>query len=68
MDKFAGGVAEITNLLYLAHKYDVEVLVNRCTNFLAANFELENSIEVYQAARLYDREDLKQLVEDYMAR
>ena len=67
-DKFEGNVPDIIKLLHLGHKYDVQPLVARCDAFLSQNFGLEDSIEVYQAARLYCRENLMKKVEDYMAR
>ena len=61
-------VSEALNLLYLAHKYGVELLVQKCEGLLKNEVTLQDSVAVFQAARKYEKDELMNKAGDIMAK
>ena len=55
------------DLLYVAQKYDVQLLVQKCEDLLKVNLTLEDCVEVMQGARAYGHEAVMKIAGDLMA-
>ena len=53
-DTFEANVPEALELLQLAHKYDVQLLVSKCEELMQSQVTLDDTIVVFQTARKYD--------------
>ena len=60
-------VPEALELLQLAHMYDVQLLVGKCEKLLESQVTLDNALQVFQAARKYDKFQLMDKVGDLWA-
>ena len=67
-DEFVTSVSEALKLLYVANKYEVELLVQKCESLLESEVKLEDSVAVFQAARTYERPELMKKAGDIMAK
>ena len=67
-DKFRASLYEALDLLYVAQKYDVQLLVQRCENRAQTEMKLEDAVAVFQAARKCGNEKLMKAAGDKMAK
>ena len=67
-DLFWASAPEALRLLYVAHKYEVELLVQECETVLERGLKLENSVAVFQAGRTYVNAPLMKKAGDIMAK
>ena len=62
------GIQEALDLLYVAQKYDVQILVNKLHYFFERTMKLEDSVVVFQAGRKYNHERLWRFAFGMMAK
>ena len=67
-DEFTASVPEALSLLSVAHKYEVDLLVQKCESLLEREVELEHSVGVFQAGRKYEKAKLMNKAGDIMAK
>ena len=59
---------EALELLQIAHKYDVQLLVSKCEELLLeSEVELDDAIPLFQTARKYDKIQLMEKVGEIWA-
>ena len=62
-------VSEALELLQLAHRYDVQLLVTKCEQLLLeSDLTLNDALNVFQAARIYEKKSLMDKVGDLWAK
>ena len=68
-DEFSiSSVSEALNLLHIAHKYKVLLLIQKCESLLESEVRLEDSVAVFKAASRYDRVELMNKLVRIMAK
>ena len=67
-DKFHASLYEALDLLYVAQKYDVQLLVQKCEKRAQSEMKLEDTVAVFQLARKYGNEKLMRAVGNKMAK
>ena len=67
-DKFVSTVSDAVKLLYAAHKYQVQLLVNNIEQMVGKEMKLKDSITVFQAAREIDNKKLMKLAEGILTK
>jgi hypothetical protein len=60
------GDAELGSVLYLAHKYNVNTLEEKCSLRMKEGMNAENAVGFYQVANLLGQEQLKKRAFDFM--
>ena len=55
------------NLLILEDKYDVQVLLTKCDDYLFSKIDQNNYLELHQAAKVCVRKDLMTRIEKNIA-
>jgi hypothetical protein len=60
------GDADLGSVMYLAHKYNVNTLEQKCSNRMEEGMNAENVVGFYQVANLLGQEELKKRAFDYM--
>ena len=56
------------DLIYVAQKYDVQLLVQKCEDLFKGKLILEDCVEVIQRGRAYGNENLVKIAGDTVAR
>ena len=61
-------VSDAASVLYLAHKYNVPALSNHGSELMKTEINLDNVVEIYQMANLFQQQDLKTYAMNFMSR
>lgn len=59
-------MANIGDVLNLGQKYDINECVNLCLRFLIENLTIDNVLEVFSLAILFEQDDLREKCEDFI--
>ena len=55
------------DLVYVAQKYDVQLLVQKCEDLFRSRLTLEDCVQVIQRGRAYGNENLVEIAGDIVA-
>ena len=67
-DKFVDKVSDAIEVLYLADKYDVQVLVNNCRDVMRRKIGKSEAIQIYETAYRFNLGQLKEEARTFIAR
>ena len=64
----ATGTLEVLGLMYLGNKYDVQSLLSKCDENLLPKLDPDNCLDLHQASKVHERQDLALKIEDYISK